>query len=235
MPTPPNGKPSSTNSHGQIADVVAAASRTGADTEVVAEVLRSRFGLGRIPISFALGIDAETVIACGHHRPPGLVAAADQLWAATTLTPRPTITPTPPDGWTANAACVGKDPSMWYCEGEACDDEIEAVSVCVSCPAIGSCALSALREPHGIWGGLTPKARGNLLRFLRFGVVAPTPETVAPLAAALAKSSLQARIASAPLPDTGDGRLFEVPAAPVDAPRRRPRSRHPVDMAPLFA
>ena len=222
-----------------VADVVAAAEATGADIEAVVEVLRSRMKLGVIGVSHALGIDASLYIQGGTKRLPAVVAAADQLWAAVIPTGAEFTPPAVGKAWMRGAACRGKDPAIWYCEsdGEVCADEIEAVSICERCPAVGYCALASLSEQEGIWAGMTHRNRTRLRRMLRLGVVPATPDDVAPLALDIARSSLEARINSQrPQPTYPDGRLFLVEPAAAATPRhrngRRPR---PSATASLFA
>lgn len=211
-----------------IADVIRAADAVDAPTEVVVEVLRTRLDLGVVPVSHALGIDASQFIRAGTKRKPHIVAAADQLWAAVVPTGTPLELPDLGTDWTAAAACRGKDPNMWFCEGEACDAEIDAVAICTSCPAIGHCAITFMSEQDGLWGGMTHRNRAVLRRYLRLGVVPATPVAIAPLAADVAVSSLQARIASRPSTITTDGRLFPVDPIPESAEvaaHRRARRR----------
>lgn len=218
--------------------MTAAAAAIDAPIEVVVEVLRSRLRLGVVPVSHALGLDAAEYIRPGTRRPEELTAAADRLWAS--VIPRPITVPEPSidDTWQATAACRGLDPRLWFSDEQANDDQIEAVAVCSVCPAVGHCALASLSEPAGLWGGMTERNRRRLYRYLRLGVVAATPEAVAPLAVDIALSSLQARIAMKPLTITDDGRLFEVaPSAEVAEHERSVRRRRRAAAArpePLF-
>lgn len=216
---PGNGpnEPPKTDRTVVIADVIRAADATGASTEVVVEVLRTRLDLGVVPVSHALRIDAGEYIRAGTKRKPHVVAAADQLHAAIVPTGRPLDLPDLGIEWKSAAACRGKDPDLWFCEGEACDAEIEAVEICAGCPAIGHCAITFMSEQDGLWGGMTHRNRAVLRRYLRLGVVDADPAAVAPLAADIAVSSLQARIASRPSTLTPDGRLFPVDHVPESA------------------
>jgi hypothetical protein len=221
-----------------VADVVAAAERGGQDIEVIVEVLRSRLKLGVIGVSHALGIDASEFIQGGTKRLPHVVAAADQVWADVVPTGTGVTLPDLGHAWETAAACRGKDPNLWFCDGEVCDAEIEAVAICEGCPAIGHCALTYLSEQDGLWAGMTHRNRARLRRYLRLGVVEPSPAAVAPVAVAIARSSLDARIMSRTVVDRPDGCLFAPPAAAavvVSHPRRRTRAQAPAATVPLFA
>lgn len=229
--------PNSTKADATVADVLAAAG--DADIEVIVEVLRTHLDLDRIAISHALGIDGSQYVRSGQRRSPHVLAAADQVWAA--VEPHP-IAVVPPDlgsGWHAAAACRGLDPNLWFCDDPGSDDEIEAVGVCVACPVVGHCALSALTEPDGLWAGMTERNRQRLRRYLRCGVVPMTPRSVAPVAVDIAVSSLAGRVSSKPSPITDDGRLFDVPPSPEVAAhtraRRARRVAQPAESELLFS
>ncbi len=73
--------------------------------------------------------------------------------------------------WQLQGACRGEDPGLFFHpEGERgrllveCDDAAKAV--CARCPVIALCASHALavREPYGVWGGLTEDERETLYR-----------------------------------------------------------------------
>lgn len=73
--------------------------------------------------------------------------------------------------WQMQAACRGEDPSLFFHpEGERgparLARELAAKAVCASCPVMAQCAAHALkvREPYGVWGGLTEDERESLLR-----------------------------------------------------------------------
>jgi WhiB family redox-sensing transcriptional regulator len=60
------------------------------------------------------------------------------------------------------AACRGEDPNTFFHpEGERgparAARERAAKAICAACPVVKECALHALavREPYGIWGGLS--------------------------------------------------------------------------------
>lgn len=237
MPTTSDSKQPS-KPDATVADVVAAAAETGAPTEVVVEVLRTRLRLGAVPVAHALGHEAAAYIRAGTKRDPAVVAAADQLWAAVPRNGELAVNlPDLDPSWETAAACRGKDPNLWFCDGEVCDDEIEAVSICASCPVVGHCAITYIAEQDGLWGGMTYRNRAKLRRYLRLGVATPTVNDIAPLAVEIALSSLRARIMSRPPTFTDDGRLFDHPVV-ESHPRRRyaaPRRRRAPVSEPLFA
>jgi WhiB family redox-sensing transcriptional regulator len=66
--------------------------------------------------------------------------------------------------WTDHAACLGKDPELFYPpKGENAQD---AKAICRVCPVAIICLNYALarRERYGVWGGMTEKERRRLLR-----------------------------------------------------------------------
>jgi WhiB family redox-sensing transcriptional regulator len=72
--------------------------------------------------------------------------------------------------WQMRAACRGIDSSVFFHpenERGAAKDERDRLAkrVCVSCPVIQECRRHALsvREPYGIWGGLSVAERAELL------------------------------------------------------------------------
>jgi len=72
--------------------------------------------------------------------------------------------------WQLHAACRGMDVSVFYHPAEernkARDDRIAAAkAICRTCPAINACLEHALRvrEPYGVWGGLSEEERANVL------------------------------------------------------------------------
>ncbi len=74
--------------------------------------------------------------------------------------------------WRQLARCRGADPDLFYPE----DDEDEtseeseriqaAKMICALCPVREACLEHAIavREKHGIWGGLTARERRRLIR-----------------------------------------------------------------------
>ncbi|MDH6142334.1 WhiB family redox-sensing transcriptional regulator [Kitasatospora sp. GP30] len=73
--------------------------------------------------------------------------------------------------WQQSAACRGMDATHFHSpRGEhrkaRREREARARQVCASCPVLASCAEFALdyREPHGVWGELSERERGELAR-----------------------------------------------------------------------
>jgi len=75
------------------------------------------------------------------------------------------------DHWQGRAACRGPNtiiffpPSHFERKDEREAREARAKSICHSCPVQRQCLDYALsiREPHGIWGGLTEAERRQLI------------------------------------------------------------------------
>jgi WhiB family transcriptional regulator, redox-sensing transcriptional regulator len=68
------------------------------------------------------------------------------------------------DSWTAQAACLGCDPDLFFpSRGESC---VEAKAVCRVCPVRVECLEFALAtgEAHGIWGGASERERRRIRR-----------------------------------------------------------------------
>ena len=68
--------------------------------------------------------------------------------------------------WQMQGACRGEDPDVFFHpEGERgparAARERAAKAICASCPVIAQCAAHALavREPYGVWGGLSEDDR----------------------------------------------------------------------------
>jgi WhiB family transcriptional regulator, redox-sensing transcriptional regulator len=85
--------------------------------------------------------------------------------------------------WQLQAACRGMDVSMFFHPPEErnqarADRIAQAKAICNSCPAIDECRAHALqvREPYGVWGGLSEDERANLLGLasLRYPAAAGT-------------------------------------------------------------
>lgn len=77
-----------------------------------------------------------------------------------------TILPPPKNSaweWQLDASCRGQPSDTFFGAEEAPVDEFEAAAkkICVHCPVILNCREHAIRtrEPHGIWGGLSPLER----------------------------------------------------------------------------
>lgn len=75
-------------------------------------------------------------------------------------------------GWQWRAACRGEDSSLFFAPNhsepkeERAHRERRAKSICASCPVRIECLEYAvrIREPHGIWGGLSEIERRVLIR-----------------------------------------------------------------------
>ena len=72
--------------------------------------------------------------------------------------------------WQYDAACRNEDPeAFFHPDGERgqarARREAYAKSVCATCPVIAQCAAHALsvREPYGIWGGMSEDDRERIL------------------------------------------------------------------------
>jgi WhiB family redox-sensing transcriptional regulator len=73
--------------------------------------------------------------------------------------------------WQTRASCRGPQGAAFFPPGHAerreerLEREREAKSICGSCPVSRSCLEYALaiKEPHGIWGGLSETERKQLL------------------------------------------------------------------------
>jgi WhiB family transcriptional regulator, redox-sensing transcriptional regulator len=73
--------------------------------------------------------------------------------------------------WQLRGLCRGKDSSLFFHpEGERgaarSSREAAAKEICMNCPVQIPCADHALkvREPYGVWGGMTVEEREELLR-----------------------------------------------------------------------
>lgn len=68
--------------------------------------------------------------------------------------------------WQLQGACRAEDPSLFFHpEGERGPSrrnrEVAAKAVCAGCPVLQACARHALavKEPYGVWGGLSEDDR----------------------------------------------------------------------------
>ena len=68
--------------------------------------------------------------------------------------------------WAVFAACRGGDADLFFPLTK--DQEVQAVTICATCPVLGDCLEYALDagERYGVWGGTTEKQRRRLLREL---------------------------------------------------------------------
>lgn len=76
--------------------------------------------------------------------------------------------------WQIHAACRHQDAGLFFHpsgeRGEAHDSREQAAKrVCDRCPVRAECLAHSLRvrEPYGVWGGLTEDERAGLLRSAR--------------------------------------------------------------------
>ncbi|MFM9590785.1 WhiB family transcriptional regulator [Streptomyces scabiei] len=88
-----------------------------------------------------------------------------------------------PSHWAQGAPCTdgSHDPDKWFADGldaVARAEREEAKRVCRRCPACSACLTAALErgEPVGVWGGLDPDERRELLLHPTVRVKAPTEE-----------------------------------------------------------
>ena len=70
-----------------------------------------------------------------------------------------------PGAWTCHAACRGQDPNLWFRDEHDSTSYREARAVCANCPVTADCLAWALetRTEHGVFGGLSPRERKNIL------------------------------------------------------------------------
>lgn len=75
------------------------------------------------------------------------------------------------DDWRENAACKGMDPDLFFPEEHDRETEKEAKATCASCVVWYECLMYAIdtREPRGIWGGESSRARRRIMISLREG------------------------------------------------------------------
>jgi WhiB family redox-sensing transcriptional regulator len=73
--------------------------------------------------------------------------------------------------WQYDGACRGVDPEMFFSPDAERGPrrrarESAAKALCAVCPVVQECLNHALtvREPYGVWGGLTINERDQLLR-----------------------------------------------------------------------
>jgi len=71
--------------------------------------------------------------------------------------------------WQLDGSCRGEDSDLFFHpEGERgpsrLSRELAAKSVCARCPVIAQCAAHALtvREPYGVWGGMSEDDRESI-------------------------------------------------------------------------
>ena len=98
--------------------------------------------------------------------------------------------------WQVRGACRGVDSTVFFHPdfergAERATRDATAKTLCHTCPVVDQCRTHALevREPYGIWGGLTAQDRHDILHPTRDATTAlpPTPTTT-PIAIAIATS-----------------------------------------------
>lgn len=82
--------------------------------------------------------------------------------------------------WQLRGRCRTVDPSVFFHpEGERGPSRVErdlvAKAVCAGCPVIAQCAAHALavREPYGVWGGLSEDDREEIYEGTAVAVLQP--------------------------------------------------------------
>ncbi|MGW5970152.1 WhiB family transcriptional regulator [Streptomyces sp. NPDC055186] len=106
--------------------------------------------------------------------------------------------------WQLLAACRGVDSSLFFHpEGERgaarSARENSAKEVCMRCPVRAECAAHALavREPYGVWGGLTEDEREELMGRARHRLVSsPASSAGSPPAAPTVSVPVPASVSS---------------------------------------
>ena len=79
------------------------------------------------------------------------------------------------EGWRLQAACRGKDTSIFFPEDEDTPADDEAKEICAGCPVREQCLVWALstHQPYGIFGGLTTTNRTRVQRRIRYAIEHP--------------------------------------------------------------
>ena len=80
--------------------------------------------------------------------------------------------PDPGPDWRTRAACLGRDPELFFPHPSDRDGEDAAVAVCWQCPVEADCLADAMEAEKwlsafnrwGIWGGKTPQQRYAMYR-----------------------------------------------------------------------
>jgi WhiB family redox-sensing transcriptional regulator len=67
-----------------------------------------------------------------------------------------------PDDWQTHAACLDKNPEMFFCEADDVPAIKAAIRVCLSCDVRGLCLTDGWDNKHGIWGSFTADERQRL-------------------------------------------------------------------------
>ena len=71
--------------------------------------------------------------------------------------------------WRTDAACLGRDPELFFpvgTSGEAEEQVADAKAVCAGCVVVSPCLEWAIatNQDSGVWGGLTEEERRSLRR-----------------------------------------------------------------------
>lgn len=72
-----------------------------------------------------------------------------------------------PEPWVQDAACAQTDPELFFPTVGGDPNGVQvARDVCGRCPVADECLTFALRteQRHGVWGGLTTRQRGELVK-----------------------------------------------------------------------
>lgn len=77
------------------------------------------------------------------------------------------------DEWRERAACrLPGAPDMHPVDGPGVE---LAIAWCLGCPVQADCYEAGLREPYGVWGGLSERARAQIRRRLRLTAIVYSP------------------------------------------------------------
>lgn len=85
-------------------------------------------------------------------------------------TPPATVRDMWPGEWTAQAACIGVDPDLFFPVRGG--DVSAAKRVCAMCPVAAECLAYAMdtHQCYGVWGGRSERERRRMRRTVRLGV-----------------------------------------------------------------
>ncbi|MFD7012690.1 WhiB family transcriptional regulator [Rhodococcus jostii] len=80
--------------------------------------------------------------------------------------------------WRQHARCRYFDADLFFDPADDSTDEHAAKAICNHCPVLAHCRDYAVdaKEPHGIWGGLSPTERKRQRWFNRFKTTPTVPE-----------------------------------------------------------
>lgn len=87
--------------------------------------------------------------------------------------------------WQVLGACRGADPAVFFHPtyergGARTARDAAAKTLCAHCPVVSQCRTHALtvREPYGVWGGLSPEDRREILHPTPLASVTSVPTAV---------------------------------------------------------